>query len=194
MIILNDIEALIKDIQYDKSEEIRKQAFEKLVNIDNDKIPYLIRYNDEAAAEVLKKIGYPRVGKYIYELLIWLQDINWPGSYIIADLLVEIGKPIIPHIKTAFKEYDSIWHFWILTYVVSRLSNNLIKELEPELLGFIQSFDWNNILEGVDIEAFKIAMDNNLGSIYEIRSAMNRKKSTCLSFLGNISEIEQYLK
>ncbi|MDT8715899.1 hypothetical protein IAI10_04465 [Clostridium sp. 19966] len=62
------------------------------------------------------------------------------------------------------------------------------------MLGFIQSFDWNNILEGVDIEAFKIAMDNNLGSTYEIRSAMNRKKSTCLSFLENISEIEQYLK
>lgn len=191
---LNELEQLIDNIQYDKPAKLRKIAFHELIKIDDDKIPYLIRYKDENAAEVLKEIGYPRVKNHLYELLIWLQDINWPGSRVIADFLVEIGEPIIPHIKVAFKEYDSIWHLWILIYIINRLPNNLVKELEPELLGFIKSSDWSNILEGVDIEAFKIAINNNLGDAFEIRRIMEWKKTNYLNLLENISDIEQYFK
>jgi hypothetical protein len=172
---MNEIERLIDNIQFDKPEELRKKAFYELIKIDDDKIPLLIRYKDQNAAEVLREIGYPRVKNYLYELLVWLQDVNWPGSRVIADLLVEVGEPIIPHIKIAFKEYDSIWHLWILSYIVSKWPYELVKELENELIYFIKSFDKNNIAEGVDIEAAEIVIKNNLGDIEDIKNTMRNK-------------------
>lgn len=68
----------------------------------------------ESAAKVLLKMGYPRIKEAIPGLLVWLQDINWPGSNVVMELLRTIPKAeFVPYFEDAVKEAlssdDEIW-------------------------------------------------------------------------------------
>lgn len=68
----------------------------------------------ENAAKVLFKLGYPKIKEVIPGLLRWLQDINWPGSNIVMEILVTIPKDVlIPYLEDAVIEalngHDEIW-------------------------------------------------------------------------------------
>lgn len=67
------------------------------------------------------------------ELLSCLQDINWPIAPPIADLLVLVGDPLIPHLKKVLRSGDDMWIYWVLNYVVARIPDSMVKELRPEL-------------------------------------------------------------
>ncbi|MBC3908932.1 DUF5071 domain-containing protein [Undibacterium umbellatum] len=66
-------------------------------------------------------------------LFMWLQDINYPIAMPIADFLITVGDPLIPHIKKILRSNDDMWIYWVLQYVVERLSPEHIRALEPEL-------------------------------------------------------------
>ncbi|CAM3054870.1 DUF5071 domain-containing protein [Hathewaya histolytica] len=66
------------------------------------------------AAKVLFKLGYPKIREVIPGLLRWLQDINWPGSNIVMEVLGTIPKHVfIPYLEDAviesLSEDDDIW-------------------------------------------------------------------------------------
>ncbi|MDP4177252.1 MAG: DUF5071 domain-containing protein [Bacillota bacterium] len=68
----------------------------------------------ENAAKVLIKMGYPRIKESISGLLIWLQDMNWPGSNVVIEILRSLPKAVfIPHLECAVLEAmntnDDIW-------------------------------------------------------------------------------------
>ncbi|MNT53973.1 hypothetical protein D3C72_1910980 [compost metagenome] len=76
------------------------------------------RYNKEYwvyTAILIEKMGYEKWKYYIPELMIWLQDINWPGSYIIYNMFLNVDKEIIlPYINSvqeeAKKYNDNEWY------------------------------------------------------------------------------------
>lgn len=68
----------------------------------------------ENAAKVLFIMGYPKIKDAIPGLLIWLQDINWPGATIVMEILGSLPKDIfLPYLENAVKEAlnsnDDIW-------------------------------------------------------------------------------------
>lgn len=68
----------------------------------------------ENAAKVLFIIGYPRIKDIIPGLLVWLQDINWPGSMIVIDILRMVPKNVlVVYLEKAVIEAvgvsDEIW-------------------------------------------------------------------------------------
>lgn len=76
----------------------------KIVEIANDKRYDNLYFADISifnkcyfsyAAEVIIKRGYPEVENVIPKLFVWLQDINWPGSYDIFKFLCTIPKEAI---------------------------------------------------------------------------------------------------
>lgn len=71
------------------------------------------------------------------ELLTWLQDINWPIANPLADYLVTIGEPLIPHLKAILLSHDDWWVYWVLQSIVARLSPSLVQQLEPELKSLV---------------------------------------------------------
>lgn len=77
------------------------------------------------AAKVLLKMGYPRIREAIPGLLIWLQDINWPGSNEVMELLRTIPKAeFVPFLEDTVKEaLSSDDEIWIenLSYFLSQL-------------------------------------------------------------------------
>ena len=80
----------------------------------------------ENAAKVLYKIGYPRIEEIMDGLLIWLQDINWPGAMIVIKILMNVPREVfIPYLeKTAIKALDSNDETWIdsLSYFLKALN------------------------------------------------------------------------
>ena len=76
----------------------------------------------------------PKAAEPILEgLFLWLQDMNDPIAMPIADFLITVGDPLIPHIKKILRSNDDMWIYWVLQYVVERLSPEHIHALKPEL-------------------------------------------------------------
>jgi len=73
-------------------------------------------------AEILRLRGYPKIQDVIPELLMWMQDINWPGSYEIFQLLCTIPKHVfLPHFKEilerAYLGHDLTWLSWLYLFL-----------------------------------------------------------------------------
>lgn len=74
------------------------------------------------SAQVLVLRGYPKIQDVIPELLMWMQDINWPGSYEIFQLLCTIPKDVfmpffIEAVKKAYMEHDLAWMSWLYPFI-----------------------------------------------------------------------------
>ena len=67
------------------------------------------------------------------ELLVWLQDINWPVAIPMSKILLTVPNEIVPHVRNVLHTNDSEWIEWCLQYIVSFLPVALIRELELEL-------------------------------------------------------------
>lgn len=70
------------------------------------------------AAKVIIKRGYSEVEDVIPELFVWLQDINWPGSYDIFQFLCSIPKDAIlkyfeDTVKEAADAKDEGWLYYL---------------------------------------------------------------------------------
>lgn len=88
---------------------------------DFEKLNVLIAAGPDAAIPILG------------ELLTWLQDINWPIAIPLADFLVTVGEPLLPHLKKVLLSHDDMWVYWVLQAVVAKLPKDLVRHLEPEL-------------------------------------------------------------
>ena len=116
---MDDIKKLIDDLSWNKSQEIQNNAIEKLINIDQNELYLLVRPSEdktcwENAAKVLKKLDYFRIKVILADLLMWLQDMNWPGASTVFDILISVDKEeLIPYIEDALKkaneELDYMW-------------------------------------------------------------------------------------
>lgn len=81
------------------------------------------------AAEILQYIGFPRLEIVLPDLLVWLQDMNWPGADKVINILSTCKpKLILPFIenalKTAAAEDDTMW----IAGIKKLISNLEIKE------------------------------------------------------------------
>lgn len=70
------------------------------------------------AAQVIIKRGYPNVDDVIPELFVWLQDINWPGSYEIYKFLCSLPKEAIlkyfeNSVSMADMDLDWSWLYYL---------------------------------------------------------------------------------
>lgn len=68
----------------------------------------------ENCAMVLSRKSDDALRPYLFRLLIWLQDINWPGAFIIAERLQKVKISILcvslsEAIHAAEKKADVIW-------------------------------------------------------------------------------------
>lgn len=170
-------------IKEDPFHEDSESLINKLTYINEEDIPSLVLYKSKIAAKALKQIGYPRVKNIMPDLLVWLQDINWPVAMDIAELFVSIGKPALPLIKGVLLSDDYIWKSWIMQYVISSWNKELINDLKDELLRVAQEVD---IYEYTDIEAMKILM---MHRYKEAKSILSSKKSYISTYIKELNEL-----
>lgn len=75
---------------------------------------------DLERAEAIVALGYPAVAPLLPDLMLWLQDSNWPVCDVIAPFLASLGAPIVPEVRHVLESDDAIWKGWVLLYVVGR--------------------------------------------------------------------------
>ncbi|MHC1683090.1 MAG: DUF5071 domain-containing protein [Clostridiaceae bacterium] len=131
---MDNIEFLIRDLDWNKSEYVTNNAIQELLKVSEEEAILLAKQSNNLcckscwhnAALVLKEIEYPRNRLALPYLIDWFQDINWPGIQTIIELLKEIDVEIlIPYIKEAtnkaLNDNDELWAFGIL-YLLDELN------------------------------------------------------------------------
>ncbi|MGJ4951032.1 DUF5071 domain-containing protein [Bradyrhizobium sp. HKCCYLS20291] len=106
---------------------------------------------DRARAAVAA--GYPAVAPILPELTAWLQDGNWPVAHILAPLLGSIGAPMAPHVWDVLKSDDDVWKYWILSWIMPSLPEQVVLQFRPELERLCRSPTENERREELDQQA-----------------------------------------
>jgi hypothetical protein len=83
--------------------------------------------------ELLKTYGFPKLNAVIFDLLCWIQDINWPIANSIISILKCAGNEIVPEIVKILHSNDKEWIFTIVKFLIPYLSIETQKELIPEI-------------------------------------------------------------
>ncbi len=87
---------------------------------------------DMTKAKAAIAAGYPVVAPILRDLLIWLQDINWPVARVLAPFLASIGAPLAPFIQDILNTEDQIWKYWVILVVLGE-SRELAEALRANL-------------------------------------------------------------
>jgi hypothetical protein len=86
--------------------------------------------SDTSGLELLKTIEIEKVEPILYQLLEWLQDLNWPVAEALIEVLPRFHSGLVAHIRTVFNSDDEIWKCWAL---------RLIEDFPPETVTKLES-------------------------------------------------------
>jgi hypothetical protein len=109
---------LVDAYRRNKGGEAGKAALAELLKAGDEELGYLFFPPEktlwEPAAEILDKIGFPRLEARISQLLEWFQDLNWPGIDIVIDLLRKapqdgLLKQLESAASAAYADGDEQW-------------------------------------------------------------------------------------
>ena len=115
---MDNLKQELANLSWNMPDSIQQEAIERLVSIDDEDMPQLLqpisKFCWENAAKVIRKIGYPRINPITSGLLEWIADMNWPGAWIIMEILEEgepknLVKSIEEAIIKAYGDEDDMW-------------------------------------------------------------------------------------
>ncbi|MGG0887934.1 DUF5071 domain-containing protein [Brevibacillus parabrevis] len=69
----------------------------------------------------------------IPDLILWIQDINWPVAPEVTKLLLKCGSEVVPEIKKVLASNDTDWQFACLGWIVKHLPRSIQLELIHDL-------------------------------------------------------------
>lgn len=119
--ILSKIEKIFNMIDWNNREDIQQEGIELARQIENIEmflqpdIPLYSKNIWENCAKILSKKSDEVLKPYLIPLLEWLQDINWPGAFIILDRLKRyeddesFNQALNNCINKAKSEDDGLW-------------------------------------------------------------------------------------
>ncbi|MGG4399674.1 DUF5071 domain-containing protein [Paenibacillus amylolyticus] len=106
--------------------------------------------HDFEAVRKLNQFSNEELKVIIPELMEWLQDGNWPISKPVEDLLLRLGKDLIPHIKDVLQTQDPQWEYFILVGLIDRLPISHLSMLQSDLVRILESPSPSEVLEELD--------------------------------------------
>lgn len=109
--------------------------------------------DDQNVIDGLKKLSFYQLEPTIPNLLIWLQDMNWPIAGPIAEVLKPFGNRITAEIIKILKTGDDGWEWNVLAIFARNTTDPLLlSEIER-----IAKFPTKSEIDGeVDLEAMAI--------------------------------------
>lgn len=109
--------------------------------------------HDVPAVDRAREIGFPSLNDAIPELLVWVQDANWPVAEPTASVLRSAGLEIVPHIRSVLAGKDAVWKYWLILLVIAQSTPEVVKELRNELSRLANDPSSDDVLESVDAVA-----------------------------------------
>lgn len=152
---MESLNNLLANISIDKKVVEQLDTLKLFDNITEKQLNELasskyVKYKE--AGIVLEYLGPLKLSNKINELLVFMQDINWPAASNVASLLNLFGDSIIPHIIPIFEGDDLVWQLWILSCIVQNWNSSSISKIRIELVEIVKKAD----SEGVAIQALRI--------------------------------------
>lgn len=89
--------------------------------------------SDAERVRAVIELGYPGVAPILADLVVWLQDANWPISRAIGGFLVSVGEPVFPFIREVFNGTDGAWKYWCIELFVRRLPRATAESFRADL-------------------------------------------------------------
>lgn len=89
--------------------------------------------SDYERVRAVIELGYPGVAPVLPDLLVWIQDANWPIARIVAGFLVSVGEPVFPLVREVFAGTDGVWKYWCVELFVRQLPRPLAETFRPDL-------------------------------------------------------------
>ncbi len=109
--------------------------------------------HDMAAVGRARELGFPGLNPIIDDLLIWLQDANWPLAGPVSRVLCDAGPEIAPAIREVFASDDSIWKYWILDLLVDHLSGQTWDAVRMDVEKLSKSTNQDDVIDEVPARA-----------------------------------------
>lgn len=81
----------------------------------------------------LKQMHYLELESIQEELIVWLQDYNWPIAPDICEMLIPLNEKLVPTIRKILNGTDETWIDNCIRFLVEHLSMEAINSLKPEL-------------------------------------------------------------
>jgi hypothetical protein len=85
---------------------------------------------DIKTAQSLKNYSYDQIKTIVPELLMWIQDMNWPVAGPVSEYLKTISEYLTDDIIKILNGTDDTWKYWC----VSVFGLNAIKPIDPRLM------------------------------------------------------------
>jgi hypothetical protein len=76
---------------------------------------------------------------HLGELLIWLQDMNWPVAPLIVRRLKTLGAPLVEPIREILIGTDDIWKYWIVSVLLPGVDASVRDSLMCDLQRIISA-------------------------------------------------------
>lgn len=89
--------------------------------------------HDHERVNNLKNLELNEIKPILPELLVWLQDANWPVAQGIEDIVIGFQDELIPYIRDIFQTNDGTWKYFLLHGLIRRLPDNVLLQLKPDL-------------------------------------------------------------
>jgi len=164
---MNEVVKMLTTINENKSVGEQLSALKAFDHLTIAQLNYLTSprfVKDKEAALVFHYLGFEKLKNHIPDLLLFLQDMNWPAGDLVSELLIKFGEPVIPHIQTVFQSSsDDIWCSWIIIYIVRKWDKSFTFKLKDDLINVVKSPNY----VGSSIESLKVLRDILLKSDFE---------------------------
>lgn len=118
---------------------------------------------DPECIERLRQLNPNSIKTLLPQLLIWIQDINWPNAGRVLPFLLANGQEIIPEIEWVLNGQDDIWKGNCIRHILSQLSPEIGQPLIPILKRIADNPSANEKAEEIDIDAVACIERLNLG-------------------------------
>ncbi len=115
------------------------------------------KFDTDAVARAAA-LGFPALNPILPELLVWMQDLNWPVAQDLAPLLAQAGVEIVAPIKSIFVGGDLGWTYFLIVGVLPHVNNEVWAPLVADLRRFAEHPTPEQKLEELD----EIALDTLL--------------------------------
>lgn len=90
---------------------------------------------DTSGIENLKELTSEEISSISFQLLEWIQDINWPVAQSLLDVLPIFHRELLSDIRYILRDEvkDTIWKFVILSNLITQFPLSTIQLLQQEL-------------------------------------------------------------
>jgi hypothetical protein len=88
---------------------------------------------DFEACQRLAAASDDEVRTRLCELLVWLQDMNWPVAPLVTGRVAKVGLALTTPLREILRGSDEVWKYWIVSSLLATADSAVAESLREEL-------------------------------------------------------------